>query len=77
MTDWKARELYLIEILHQTTTMVPATLSTLELYLIEILHQTTTQLVNSSITVSCILLKFYIKPQLDELPAKDYLVVSY
>ena len=34
------------------------------LYLIEILHQTTTLLVASLPAVCCILLKFYIKPQL-------------
>ena len=36
----------------------------LELYLIEILHQTTTETLNSLPLLSCILLKFYIKPQL-------------
>ena len=35
--------LYLIEILHQTTTTVAATTSDSWLYLIEILHQTTTE----------------------------------
>ena len=34
--------LYLIEILHQTTTLQPYFFATLKLYLIEILHQTTT-----------------------------------
>ena len=34
------------------------------LYLIEILHQTTTAQANASLGQSCILLKFYIKPQL-------------
>ena len=34
--------LYLIEILHQTTTADPSRARTLLLYLIEILHQTTT-----------------------------------
>ena len=55
--------LYLIEILHQTTTRVQLVRFPLVLYLIEILHQTTT---SSTKTVSlrrCILLKFYIKPQ--------------
>ena len=33
------------------------------LYLIEILHQTTTTLADSGVSSSCILLKFYIKPQ--------------
>ena len=36
------RRLYLIEILHQTTTIVAASIPTIPLYLIEILHQTTT-----------------------------------
>ena len=35
----------------------------LKLYLIEILHQTTTMLVVSGVFSSCILSKFYIKPQ--------------
>ena len=34
--------LYLIEILHQTTTIISAAMRRWELYLIEILHQTTT-----------------------------------
>ena len=34
------------------------------LYLIEILHQTTTDSVEVRLMKSCILLKFYIKPQL-------------
>ena len=38
--------LYLIEILHQTTTIIALPLRTAELYLIEILHQTTTGLVS-------------------------------
>ena len=35
-------KLYLIEILHQTTTILPSLPHNLRLYLIEILHQTTT-----------------------------------
>ena len=35
--------LYLIEILHQTTTQTGTLIATAELYLIEILHQTTTK----------------------------------
>ena len=55
--------LYLIEILHQTTTRAPMAHGPLRLYLIEILHQTTT-FSNSSISFRrCILSKFYIKPQ--------------
>ena len=37
------------------------------LYLIEILHQTTTSNLSAAITLSCILSKFYIKPQLMEV----------
>ena len=55
--------LYLIEILHQTTTLAPPVLYPLELYLIEILHQTTTPLSMRFSKSCCILLKFYIKPQ--------------
>ena len=56
--------LYLIEILHQTTTDALNRLAITELYLIEILHQTTTQCPLSASTLCCILSKFYIKPQL-------------
>ena len=60
--------LYLIEILHQTTTIsVRDTLSNM-LYLIEILHQTTTVPLVTAILWRCILSKFYIKPQLCESP---------
>ena len=55
--------LYLIEILHQTTTTFGAIPLLFRLYLIEILHQTTTL---SSVLLGpsgCILSKFYIKPQ--------------
>ena len=56
--------LYLIEILHQTTTLSRITSASLALYLIEILHQTTTVLGGNATLVGCILSKFYIKPQL-------------
>ena len=55
--------LYLIEILHQTTTRCFELLQPYLLYLIEILHQTTTNLHLMLISRSCILSKFYIKPQ--------------
>ena len=55
--------LYLIEILHQTTTMFAVIRWLFRLYLIEILHQTTTRVVLSRSTIGCILSKFYIKPQ--------------
>ena len=106
--------LYLIEILHQTTTMVTVILllpscillkfyikpqpslprpgvlrvvsywnstsnhnrtgvasSNRVLYLIEILHQTTTVRFDGSTKNGCILLKFYIKPQLNFLQKSD------
>ena len=55
--------LYLIEILHQTTTVSAEWCDFVELYLIEILHQTTTCILCVSTLLSCILSKFYIKPQ--------------
>ena len=58
-------ELYLIEILHQTTTFAVHLQTFVELYLIEILHQTTTAHAVSTTRRSCILSKFYIKPQHD------------
>ena len=48
-----------------------------ELYLIEILHQTTTGRLNSVGRRSCILSKFYIKPQLDVANIVVSHVVSY
>ena len=59
--------LYLIEILHQTTTTGAVVWRELLLYLIEILHQTTTKPAGAGAVHGCILLKFYIKPQLFEL----------
>ncbi len=58
------RWLYLIEILHQTTTAPLTSFLVVPLYLIEILHQTTTAYAGISRGCRCILLKFYIKPQL-------------
>ena len=55
--------LYLIEILHQTTTQCATTLPPQPLYLIEILHQTTTLHGVLGDELCCILSKFYIKPQ--------------
>ena len=55
--------LYLIEILHQTTTVEALELCLGQLYLIEILHQTTTEPKAFICFHGCILLKFYIKPQ--------------
>ena len=56
--------LYLIEILHQTTTFTLLSFSMAALYLIEILHQTTTARQAQNWSLRCILSKFYIKPQL-------------
>ncbi len=55
--------LYLIEILHQTTTSDVMQIAPTKLYLIEILHQTTTPPTTSTKEDGCILSKFYIKPQ--------------
>ena len=55
--------LYLIEILHQTTTASASVFAGCALYLIEILHQTTTSTTTEAQCRSCILSKFYIKPQ--------------
>ena len=55
--------LYLIEILHQTTTSSLRKMRRLSLYLIEILHQTTTSRRFLFFCRRCILSKFYIKPQ--------------
>ena len=55
--------LYLIEFLHQTTTVEIASNAILELYLIEFLHQTTTCCCEGCCRWCCILLNFYIKPQ--------------
>ena len=66
-------KLYLIEILHQTTTRCFELLQPYLLYLIEILHQTTTNLHLMLISRSCILSKFYIKPQLLMLTGKNSL----
>ena len=57
--------LYLIEILHQTTTLGYSPILERSLYLIEILHQTTTAIDPLASFLCCILSKFYIKPQLD------------
>ena len=47
------------------------------LYLIEILHQTTTPVPVERFGPRCILLKFYIKPQLTARQAEVDRVVSY
>ena len=69
--------LYLIEILHQTTTQSTVDRNAAALYLIEILHQTTTITRFVLLFESCILSKFYIKPQLPRQEANYCRVVSY
>ena len=69
--------LYLIEILHQTTTVFFPFLTVLVLYLIEILHQTTTHGPHVKRFRRCILSKFYIKPQLCRRYLHNIGVVSY
>ena len=69
--------LYLIEILHQTTTKTGLLNVFVLLYLIEILHQTTTLFFNPPVSLGCILLKFYIKPQQTTLATSKVAVVSY
>ena len=75
--DFCAIALYLIEILHQTTTSRTPRSHSLGLYLIEILHQTTTSVDCSLFCYSCILSKFYIKPQLRLERELSCCVVSY
>ena len=69
--------LYLIEILHQTTTDDDHARRVYALYLIEILHQTTTCSYQLRKWTSCILSKFYIKPQHRERRGYADRVVSY
>ena len=69
--------LYLIEILHQTTTSKRPSCRVLLLYLIEILHQTTTKFCGLPFYQRCILSKFYIKPQLASQSNLPIFVVSY
>ena len=72
-----AGPLYLIEILHQTTTEVGVKILNVALYLIEILHQTTTCGKCEECLRRCILSKFYIKPQHITPDYLSYRVVSY
>ena len=69
--------LYLIEILHQTTTIQKWEMNLDWLYLIEILHQTTTFSFICSPVYCCILSKFYIKPQPTTIDSGSPIVVSY
>ena len=76
-TEYTASQLYLIEILHQTTTEFRERNFLQKLYLIEILHQTTTVRYVIVPLRRCILLKFYIKPQLSVRSTTSLNVVSY
>ena len=69
--------LYLIEFLHQTTTDRIQHRGTTRLYLIEFLHQTTTAVPGFQYLPCCILLNFYIKPQLVAEIPEFAVVVSY
>ena len=69
--------LYLIEILHQTTTRSFVCRPQGLLYLIEILHQTTTGCGSGTDVYCCILSKFYIKPQRAASACAFAIVVSY
>ena len=69
--------LYLIEILHQTTTAPRTIFICRRLYLIEILHQTTTPALFKVLSSGCILSKFYIKPQRRRCSKYFPAVVSY
>ena len=71
------KRLYLIEILHQTTTRCNDYRQRRALYLIEILHQTTTPSVSPCFFDCCILSKFYIKPQQTATVRTVEYVVSY
>ena len=76
--SWLAQiGLYLIEFLHQTTTLIDGIDSSFELYLIEFLHQTTTDICYVRDRFCCILLNFYIKPQLFPSFYTSLYVVSY
>ena len=76
-TAYFGRLLYLIEFLHQTTTALFAVRLAAPLYLIEFLHQTTTPLLVEFLLERCILLNFYIKPQLKKKNLVNKTVVSY
>ena len=61
---YKFTMLYLIEILHQTTTTWPFTVVLFCCILLKFYIKPQPKLMGPSIASSCILLKFYIKPQL-------------
>ena len=69
--------LYLIRVLHQTTTKDKEKKHSVKLYLIRVLHQTTTLYKSDQFSVSCILFVFYIKPQHKAGTTEAQFVVSY
>ena len=58
-----SQQLYIFIFLHQTTTTSCKTKKVIQLYIFIFLHQTTTALSASMLTLSCISLYSYIKPQ--------------
>ena len=70
-------ELYLIEILHQTTTISCVFLFSPRCILLKFYIKPQPCVCLSLVYLSCILLKFYIKPQLFAHPASRTPVVSY
>ena len=69
--------LFLIPILHQTTTLHGELLPAAELFLIPILHQTTTALFTSCCVTGCFSFQFYIKPQQSHMITFFWIVVSH
>ena len=69
--------LYLIRVLHQTTTAGQNRIQRKRLYLIRVLHQTTTKQRGRGNVDGCILFVFYIKPQLGTECREADTVVSY
>ena len=67
--QWRFQQLYLIEILHQTTTLVPPLVPILSCILSKFYIKPQLRLERELAHCSCILSKFYIKPQLwDHFP---------
>ena len=69
--------LFLIPILHQTTTLYSVRWKRLTLFLIPILHQTTTSSKECGIYLRCFSFQFYIKPQRSATNTCNMSVVSH
>ena len=69
--------LFLIPILHQTTTSGPPSAVAVLLFLIPILHQTTTSGFSFQSISGCFSFQFYIKPQLRRMTSVRCYVVSH